>query len=354
MPSHDGSQQHQLSQERLWAFYPDIPAALDNKELYMLHPVRYMPPHGEFYDPHDKERVRFPCPVKKTCKVCMGEKHVDRGMPCHRSCLACGGSHPTRPCPQIYNTVRSWKRFGWRMDNQGIFCIPASTQVKPSEDEVVLLKANGYVAHDWVYNANEAPVFLDGPWNRERRGLGISPSISVPYPRTSAQNSYRSDRSPSRDRGRDDSRSRRSRLPSRGRDSQTRYRDRSPAQHESVVEQLLRGIISGRLVLTVRPSPPQSPTPRHRHMNRRVPPALSSLMQNQQEHSALPRSVNRQVYPDLSLRTDLDTPNQRGYPDLSLRTDLDVPDSMYVHQRPDLSLRTDLDVPDDDLDLEYR
>jgi hypothetical protein len=58
-----------------------------------------------------------------------------------------------------------------------------------------MLKANGYVARDWVYNVKTAPVFLDGEWNRERRSLGLSPSISVPYPRTSlpARISYGND-----------------------------------------------------------------------------------------------------------------------------------------------------------------
>jgi hypothetical protein len=95
VPSHDASQRHQLDQKRLRALYPVIPAALASKDMRMLHPVRYMPPPGAFYDLHDKERVRFPYSVKKSCKVCMGEKHVDSGQPCHRTCLACGGTHPT-------------------------------------------------------------------------------------------------------------------------------------------------------------------------------------------------------------------------------------------------------------------
>jgi hypothetical protein len=196
VPSHDEGR-HQLDQHRLRELYPVIPAGLISQELRMLHPVRYMPPHGAYYDLHDKERVQFPYPVKKSCKVCMGEKHVGIGQPCHKTCLACGGTHPlavsgpprfstsltSQPCPQIYNTVRSWRRFGWRMDD-GEFGVPASTQVKPNEDEVVMLKANRYVARDWVYNAKQAPVFLDGEWNRERRRL--NPSVSVPYPRTSS------------------------------------------------------------------------------------------------------------------------------------------------------------------------
>jgi hypothetical protein len=196
VPSHDKGR-HQLDQHRLRELYPVIPAGLISQELRMLHPVRYMPPHGAYYDLHDKERVQFPYPVKKSCKVCMNRKHVDIGQPCYETCLACGRTHPlavsepprfstsltSQPCPQIYNTVRSWRRFGWRMDD-GEFGVPASTQVKPNEDEVVMLKANGYVAQDWVYNAKQTPVFLDGEWNRERRRL--NPSVSVPYPRTSS------------------------------------------------------------------------------------------------------------------------------------------------------------------------
>jgi hypothetical protein len=90
----DGSQRHQLDQHRLRALYPVIPAALVGKEMRMLHPVRYMPPPGAYYDLHDKERVRFPYTIKKSCKVCMDEQHVDSGQLCHRTCLACGGTHP--------------------------------------------------------------------------------------------------------------------------------------------------------------------------------------------------------------------------------------------------------------------
>jgi hypothetical protein len=258
------------------------------------------------------------------------------------------------------------------MDEQS-FGIPATTQVKPSDDEVVLLKANGYVAHDWVYDVKQAPVFLDGAWNRERRSLGLSASISVPYPRTSSslsarmsyghntyrndqnpyghntyrneQNSYRNDRrsrSPRRDTY--DQRSRSSyRSPSRGRgrgrDSPIRYRDRSSARNESpsFLDQVVQGVVQSILASKpTRTSPPRSPA-RHNHMNRRAPPAPSSLTQNQQAHSALPRSGR------------FDTPrtvNQRARPAPSRRTDLGVSDAV------DSSAKNDEDKFD--IDLEYR
>jgi hypothetical protein len=95
VPCQDGSQRHQLDQHRLRALYPVIPVGLISKELGMLHPVRYMPPYGEFYDLHDKERVRFPYSVKQSCKVCMDGKHADSGEPCLGTCLACWKTHPT-------------------------------------------------------------------------------------------------------------------------------------------------------------------------------------------------------------------------------------------------------------------
>jgi hypothetical protein len=96
VPCKDGSQRHQLDQKRLQEFYPFIPGALTGKELYMLHPVRYMPPHGDFYDIHDRERVQFPyTTIRQSCKVCMDEQHVEGEMLCHEMCLGCGQTHPT-------------------------------------------------------------------------------------------------------------------------------------------------------------------------------------------------------------------------------------------------------------------
>jgi hypothetical protein len=297
------------------------------------------------------------------------------------------------------------------MDEQA-FGIPATTQVKPSDDEVVLLKANGYVAHDWVYDVKQAPVFLDGAWNRERRSLGLSPSMSVAYPRTSTsrnsyrneQNSYRNDqnpyrndnnsyrndntyrndrrprsprrdtydqrsrsrsrgrgrdhqrsrrsrsrssyRSPSRGHGRDHRRSRRSRSRSRGRD----YRDRSPAR-DDVMNQLFQDIISGRVAIVRQPSPPRSPA-RHNHMNRRAPPAPSSLTQNQQAHSALPRSgrfdtprtVNQRARPAPSRRTDLGVSDPMDWQPhtQSLGSDLNTQNRQ---ERPELSKLTNFNIP---------
>jgi hypothetical protein len=237
----------------------------------------------------------------------------------------------------------------------------------------VMLKANGYVARDWVYNVKQTPIFLDGEWNRERRSLGLSPSISVPYPRTSSlsaktsyghntyrneQNSYGNDtygngtygndtyrndthrndrrsrpprrdtydersrsrsRSRSRGRGRDHRRSRRSRSPSRGRDPPTRYRDKSPTQNEVFLDRIVQGVVQSLLAKEPnRPYPSRSP-PRHSHLDQRAPPVPSNLRQTQQAHSALPRS-----------RRD-DTPrsvNQRARPAPSRRTDLGVSDPM--------------------------
>jgi hypothetical protein len=91
----DGSQRHQLDQHRLQALYPVIPAALAGKELCMLHPVRYMPPPGAYYNLHDWYNVRFSHSASRSCGVCMGERHVNRGRPCYETCLACGDIHPT-------------------------------------------------------------------------------------------------------------------------------------------------------------------------------------------------------------------------------------------------------------------
>jgi hypothetical protein len=94
LPGSDGSKRHQLDQRRLRELYPVIPEGLISVEMHILHPVRYMPPHGAYFDLLDKERVQFPYPVKKSCKVCMGKKHVYNDQPCYEMCLACGQTHP--------------------------------------------------------------------------------------------------------------------------------------------------------------------------------------------------------------------------------------------------------------------
>jgi hypothetical protein len=174
-----------------------------------------------------------------------------------------------------------------------------------------MLKANGYVAQIWVYDIMEAPVFLDGEWNRARRSLGLSPSVSVAYPRTyslSARISYGDDtyrdntqgneRRSSYRSSRDHRRSRRSRSPSSGRD----YRDRSPARNESsrFVEQIVQGVVEGLLAKApTRPSPPRSAA-RHNDIDRRAHTAPSPNrapdISDQRERPAL-SSLDRRERP---------------------------------------------------------
>jgi hypothetical protein len=107
------------------------------------------------------------------------------------------------------------------LDPKHRFSVPACIQVKPGVDEVRILQANGYVDPMWVFDPKTAPPFIDGSWNRERRGLGCAPSIPVSNIKKTASNHPAGSR--------DDQSLRRSRSPSLGRGyGQSQYRDRSP------------------------------------------------------------------------------------------------------------------------------
>jgi hypothetical protein len=106
------------------------------------------------------------------------------------------------------------------LDPKHRFSVPACIQVKPGVDEVRILQANGYVDPTWAFDQTAAAPFIDGPWNRERRGLGSAPSIPKRNFNTKASNLAGS---------RHGQRLRRSGSPPRGRGySQPQYRDRSP------------------------------------------------------------------------------------------------------------------------------
>lgn len=86
---------YQLTDTTIKTFCSIVPSALEAAErLKVLHPIRYMPPHGEFFNLQDKQRVPLPDEIcREICRTCFKTKHTAGHEQCDRPCPLCGNSH---------------------------------------------------------------------------------------------------------------------------------------------------------------------------------------------------------------------------------------------------------------------
>jgi hypothetical protein len=93
VPGSDESQKHQLNAQDVERLYPNVPTLFQPRTMRLLHPVRYMPPFGEYFDGLDKDNVKFDV-FSKSCRTCFGPRHITQDHNCHEICRVCGRVHP--------------------------------------------------------------------------------------------------------------------------------------------------------------------------------------------------------------------------------------------------------------------
>jgi hypothetical protein len=92
VPGSDGSQKHRLHARNVARLYPNVPTLLQPRTMRLLHPVRYMPPFGEYLDGLDKDNVKFDV-FNKSCRTCFGPRHTEPDGDCLEICTVCGRGH---------------------------------------------------------------------------------------------------------------------------------------------------------------------------------------------------------------------------------------------------------------------
>ncbi|KAJ8107933.1 hypothetical protein OPT61_g8526 [Boeremia exigua] len=178
-------------------FYPIAPGNLG--VIYMLHPLRYLPPAGKFFwiqgvgtkypELKTEEYCRHCFTLKQTSPVCSN--------PCSQPCGCCGSPHnvPSPFCPLAYNTLLSWRRKGCIASEHDA---PATGSIMPSRAQFEVLKANGYIDPGQAYSPTDVPRFTDkAPLDRRQSQAHIFVfGGPPPPPRNNLQNLARAQHTP--------------------------------------------------------------------------------------------------------------------------------------------------------------
>ncbi|KAH6633398.1 hypothetical protein C7974DRAFT_471550 [Boeremia exigua] len=159
VPHGDENEALRLTHETLRHTYPNVPPDLNTEVVFMLHPARYLPPAADFVLVQGRQTVGWPMfATGHYCRMCFQLQKAGEicSQPCNKPCGCCGVAHSQLPCPRAYNSLNSWYRSGFVSSEK---TLPKFVQAKPGMKQFKVLKLNGYISTDDVFDEHKVPEF---------------------------------------------------------------------------------------------------------------------------------------------------------------------------------------------------